>query len=78
MDVPSRSRRRNDRLRMKARMRRLWLVYQFDRRGTYTEEPDAAWLGVMTSTHGKPCSCGLGCGNRRRYDGPPIGERRSE
>ncbi len=59
---------------MKARMRRLWFLFRINE--TSIGEPDASWLGVMTSTHGKPCSCSMFCGNRRHFDGPSIGERR--
>jgi hypothetical protein len=32
----------------------------------------------MVSTHGKPCSCSLGCGNRRRWEGPTLAERAAD
>jgi hypothetical protein len=76
MFVPSRSRRRYDRLRLRQRMVRLWkdLYAPGDPRNA-KPDPDPTWLGNMISTDGKPCSCSLGCGNRRKWDGPTLAER---
>ena len=68
MKVPSRSRRRHDRRRMRRRMERIWKFWG------YSGDPPLDWIGVMLSTHGKPCSCSLGCGNRRRWDGATRAE----
>jgi len=29
------------------------------------------------ANHLHPCSCAMGCGNRRLFDGPPMQERRA-
>jgi len=74
MFVPIRSRRRHHRLRLRQRMLRLWKnLYAPGRLND--SEPDPTWLGNMISTHGKPCSCSLGCGNRRKWDGSTLAER---
>jgi hypothetical protein len=72
MRMPSRSRRRSDRLRIKSRMLRIWFLYPNAR----FDLPELSWWGVMISTHGKPCSCRLGCGNRRSFEGPSVAEQR--
>lgn len=77
MEVASRSRRRHDVWRVKQRMRRYWRDRGFGRLSVGARQgPTEHWVGNMASTHGKPCSCSLGCGNRRYWDGPSIGERR--
>jgi hypothetical protein len=45
------------------------------RGGWYQWRPEK-WLGVMASTHCKPCSREGCCGNMRVVFGPPIGELR--
>jgi hypothetical protein len=76
MDIKSRSRRRHEAWRMKERMRRYWRDYFRSSSDGKTENPTPQWIGNMVATHGKPCSCTLGCGNRRRWEGPSISERR--
>jgi hypothetical protein len=73
MYVPPRSRRRHHHWRMHRRMCRLWKIYFAKRSGF---DPDRHWVAIMLSTHGKPCSCSMNCGNRRRWDGAPIAEQR--
>jgi hypothetical protein len=76
MFVPSRSRRRHDRSRQRQRMVRLWKdLYALGVPYKAKPDPSPTWLGKMISTHGKPCSCSLGCGNRRKWDGPTVAER---
>jgi hypothetical protein len=62
---------------MKERFRRYWNAHlgYSDSYGSRTD-PSEKWLGGMVSTHGRPCSCYL-CGNRRRFFGPSIAERRA-
>ncbi len=76
MFAPTRSRRRHDRLRLRQRMLRLWKhLYAPGNPHNAKSDPDPTWLGNMISTHGKPGSCSLGCGNRRNWDGPTFAER---
>ncbi len=71
MPEKKRARRRRDIERMKSRMQRLMrTIYSY--RIEYLT-PKA--MGRMASTHGKPCS-GSCCGNRRRFEGASISERR--
>jgi hypothetical protein len=76
MEVPTRSRRRHDRWRMRQRMLQYWALMSLRSSTEPLSPPTDEWLGNMVSTHGKPCSCIRGCGNRRRTEGASIAERR--
>jgi hypothetical protein len=66
MDETPRARRRADQGRMKAKVRRIMRSWF---RGPERKE-DPRHLGVMTSTHGRPCGCFM-CQERAREHPQP-------
>ena len=73
--------RRHQQAKAKTRARNLWVrIRQIQeyvggnwrvRMGEQPCEPTAVGLGIMASTHCKPCSCYC-CGNPRRHHGGPT------
>lgn len=73
MSEKKRARRRRDTARMKARAA-FYLRHVCD----YEEhEVTPRHVGRMAATHCKSCSCWMGCGNRRQWEGRSIAERRA-
>jgi hypothetical protein len=78
MNAPSRSRRRHDYYRMRGRALHRSLYPSHTDRSMSVAAPDVRVLGKMVSTRGPVHTCRDCCGNRRKYDGPSLAERRLE
>jgi hypothetical protein len=74
MEIPLRSRRRHERLRLRAYLLRREAYHSS--RPAPASDLDPRFLGVLISTHGAWCSCSMNCANRRRWEGPTLAERR--
>ena len=75
--MKNRSYRRHQEWRKKQKSIRYWYQNYTNYGKLENRVPTEKWIGKMATDHNKPCSCSLGCGNKRKYFGPSFSELRN-